>query len=152
MNATQPPPFSRALYTPSLFGDASFTCKIWVRKHDCTCAAKIVFIRCIFPWRIVKSGCFRHKKSNRLSKTHRRIAKSRCFFRKTFRGETVVRFSQWFLTLRNSETRGQWPFRLASYDNELMISYSKLGLRFEIRSINCLDISHHFANIYNGTL
>ena len=28
-------------------------------------------------------------------------------------------------------TRGQWPFRLASYGDELMISDSKLDLKYE---------------------
>ena len=40
-----------------------------------------------------------------------------------------------FSTLPDDKTRGQWPYRLASYDDELMISESKLGVKFEIRSI-----------------
>ena len=34
------------------------------------------------------------------------------------------------------KTRGQWPYRLASYGDKLIISDSKLGLKFEIRGIN----------------
>ena len=34
----------------------------------------------------------------------------------------------------DNKTRGQWPLRLASYGDDLMISNSKLGLKFEIRA------------------
>ena len=45
------------------------------------------------------------------------------------------------------ETRGQWPYRLASYGDELIISDSKLGLKFEIRGINHTDIYVHEVNV-----
>ena len=37
----------------------------------------------------------------------------------------------------HNKTRGQWPYRLASYGDEPIISDSKLGLKFEIGSKNC---------------
>ena len=44
-------------------------------------------------------------------------------------------------------TRGQWPYRLASYGDKLIISDSKLGLKFEIRGINHTDIYVHEVNV-----
>ena len=44
-------------------------------------------------------------------------------------------------------TRGQWPFRLASYGDELIISDSTLGLKLEIRGINHTDIYVHEVNV-----